>query len=392
MQREWVLTSATGVNPSMWGSTITDTITFNLNPDQFTDVNEITQIIKLRVTGKANATDIVNITTPAEAWVSQTNTALNMYSYGTQQTYTTQMNTNTPSGIVAYVKQLGEYSYGNFYDNELIEVLTTPYPISLLKFDVCRKPKFDLDFAAKENKYLSIKTITLGYTWYPQSLLFQPPVASPNFQVVVDGIDYIYPKYTIMPDIMREIDPVRFQVPVTRTYIQSVALVAGTTTISVTITPPGVPKDCTYFLLQHTSNSQDGLVQGVFSLNPNDSSIVKSVIFNTGGKNFPVTSAYNSVKTATENANWIRHYDDYQKLSGNWSNKKDSIQTAQTWLNKNRIYKVGFAGVSSGCTISVTLELASAIIVPCTAVFYIKYIDQAIVNLLKENKVEMESS
>lgn len=390
MEKTWCLKSATGINPNPWGSVITDTLTFNLGVNEFTQVNEITQVLKFKVTGKANVSDVYNITTPAIAWIKQINTQLELYSHGTSNTFTVDINSQTARGDVAYALQLEKYSYGNYYDNELIEFLNVPTPQSLAQFDVARRFKFDIDWADKEDRLLPIKTMKLEYTWKPQSYIFQPPINSPNFLVSLLGIDYYYPKYKITQAIIREISPKKFNIPTTRIYSFQDTVLAGAGSYSKVITIPGSPIVGSYYFLQNTPSSQDGLIQGKYSLNPNDASIISSVRMECGGINFPVTSSYNSKKTATENVNWIRHYDDYQKLTCNWETKVDSIQTSQTWLNKNRIYKVGFSGIKNNSNISVNLEFAEQTLIDCNIIFFITYKDESLVRQLENEKMPMD--
>lgn len=390
MDKEWCLTSSTGVNPNPWGNTISDTITFNLNEWQFTCVNEITQILKLQVENRVTSTSIYNITAPTISWAKQINTTLQLYSAFTKNTFVLDINSQSYRGDVGFVQELESYSYGAWKDNALIEFLETPTPQTLAKFDAARKIKFDIDWAEKEDRLLPIKNIKLEYTWKSQPEIFQPPTATPTFTVKLLGIDYIYPRYTIKPAIAPTINPKRFQVPTTRIYTISDLILTGAQSYSKVVTVPGPPIIGTYFFLRATASTQDGLVQGEYTLNPNDSAIVSNVRLECGGYNFPITSAYNSVKTATDVVNWIRHYDDYQKLSYNWDNKTDSIQTAQTWLNDNRIYKVGFSKIGDSSAISVNLEFAAPTTKDCRIVLYFTYKDKSLIKQLEEHKMPAE--
>ena len=126
-------------------------------------------------------------------------------------------------------------------------------------------------------------------------------------------------------------------------------------------------------MLNKTASNAAGTVQGIYNMNPNDSSIVSNITITAGNKSFPVIQGYNSQKTAISQVNVIRHYDDLQKISDTWANNRDNILTFNSWLNTYRIYGVGLSGVTEANNLNVKIQFATPISTSCYITFAVIY-------------------
>ena len=367
--KTWNLQSSSGINPYPWGSNISDTITLGNQPGMLTNVNEICMICRFTFQNTA-AGATINITRPACAFFNQFQTNL---SYHTREGVDViSMTSTTGRGDVGYMLQLIDYSYGNFNNNTAIELLQPPTATTLTSFEIRVPFKFILDFAETANKLLPIKTLQITTTWSTLNQLFFPAVSTPTFNVQLTGIDYIYPSYTITnPGIIKNPDmliPPKFRIFTFQDFLPS-----GNSTYSKTISCPGVPVKMLYYMLNKTTSTFDAVTQGVYSLNPNDSSIISNIQITAGNRSFPVIQAYNSVKTANSSINVIRHFDDFQKICNNFDNDNNMFMSFNTWLNNYRIYAVGFSGLEEQTDILTLLTFASPTTTACYLTFAIVY-------------------
>ena len=128
-----------------------------------------------------------------------------------------------------------------------------------------------------------------------------------------------------------------------------------------------------YYMLNKTTSTFDAVTQGVYNLNPNDSSIISNIQITAGNRSFPVIQAYNSVKTANSWVNVIRHFDEFQKICNNFDNDNNMFMGFNTWLNTYRIYAVGFSGLEEQTDILTLLTFASPTTTACYLTFAIVY-------------------
>lgn len=370
LEKSYCLQTAAGLIPYPWGNSTSDKITFGSDPTTLTKVNEISAIYKFQFQNiTVGAT--VNITIPAAAFFTQFNTTVTYFT--PEGLHTESFSSTSGRGDVAFMQQLMDYSGYKFIDNSAPEILNTPpTPITLTNWEMRVPFKIIHDFAEIEDKYLAIKEMGITVTWVPLLQAFQPPITSPNFNVQLTGIDYIYSSYQVK-DLSIIRDHNFLSPPKTHIYTFQDFVPAGSGVYSKTLSPPGIPLKVYFYLLNKTANSPDGLTQGIYNLNPNDSSIINNITITAGNKSFPVIQGYNSQKTAVSQLNVIRHFDDLQKISDTWANNRDNILTFSSWLNTFRIYGVGLSGVTESNNLNVKLQFAEPPTVSCYITFAVIY-------------------
>lgn len=355
--KTYALTSAAGINPNPWANSITDVISITNSRSDFVKISDFIAIFKFRITGKANITDIVNMTVPGVAMFSHVSSTMNLgRPDGTTEVITQA--SQAGRGDAAYALQNIEYSYGKYNNNSKAEFLANPpIPISTSSFELRIPFKFLFDFAAMEDKYLLIEKLSIVYTWKSLLSVFQPPLNSPNFAITLSGIDYIYYTYTFHnPEtIKKHLSIDMLSIPDRRMYVLKNTVLAGESTFSKNYSIPGIPVKMYYFFTSETPSSADGTAQGTYTLNPNDSAIVTQQQITAGDRIFPTNPIYNSKKSSTEQVGCLRHFDDFQKVSGHFDMDCDSILNYEEWLLNKRIYAVSLSGLPDGSNLNVNL-------------------------------------
>jgi len=373
--KTYALTSASGLNPNPWGNSITDVISITNSRSDFVRISDFVAIFKFRITGKANPGDTVNMTVPGVSMFSHVSSTINLgRADGTTEVITQA--SQAGRGDAAYALQSMNYSYGKYLNNRDPEFLATP-PTGISKntFEIRIPFKFLFDFAGLESKYLLIEKMSIIYTWKSLLNVFQPPLVSPNFAVLLTGIDYIYYTYRFLnPEVIKNhLSVDMLSVPDRRMFCLQNSIPAGESTFSKNYSLPGIPIKLYYFFTSETMSTADGITQGTYTLNPNDSSIVTQQQITAGDRIFPTNPIYNSKKTATEQVGCIRHFDDFQKVTNNFDMDNDCIMSFEEWLNNKRIYAVSLSGLPDGSNLNVNLVFDQPTTVKCNIVMVFVY-------------------
>lgn len=370
MEKIYTKQSSAGTFPNPWSGSISDTVSLSDDPKTLVSVSEAVIILRFQFAGITPGTPI-NVGVPAIGFFSQvvsnvtyfTSTGAEVKNYSSQN----------GRGDAGYALQLIDYDSPSYLDNKIPMLLSPPNSITSNQWEVSIPFKFLFDWAREEDKYLPIKTLQVQYSWIGLLNAMQPALSSPSFNCLLQGIDYLYPVIRIADfSIIR--NPDITVPPYQRVFVFEDGLPVGTTTYSKTIGCPGIAQKAYFWMLDKRPASADGTIAVTYNMNPNDASVISNIQITSGGKVFPTITAYNSINVLpTARTNLIRPYTEFQQISENWDNDCSSFIDFSTWLSTNRIYGVGFSGLTKESQLLSNIQFSTAITTGCFLVWMVIY-------------------